>query len=101
METINFPKKKLRTPEEFQRGYMRRWWATIARTVALSLLVSALAFGVLTIWQPTLFGVELSAIWPRLCYALCPGIATFVTFFEPPPPRDAGAVTRHILERKD
>lgn len=37
METINFPKKKLRTPEEFQRGYMRRWWATIARTAALSL----------------------------------------------------------------
>lgn len=97
MNTIRFPKKKRRSPEEFQHGYDRRWWSSIARTAVLSVLVAAIVFVVLTIWGPTWFGHDLPETWPFLVCAVVSGLACFITFAEPRPPRDAGERARRIL----
>ena len=99
MKTIRFPKKKRRSPEDFQHGYDRRWWASIARTAVLAIVVAAVVFVVLTIWGPA-WQAYSPEIWRRVVCAFAAGLGVFVAFAEPRPPRDAGERAYRILHWK-
>lgn len=99
MKTIRFPTKKRRSPEDFQHGYDRRWWASIARAAVLAIVVAAVVFVVLTIWGPA-WQAYSPEIWRRVACAFAAGLGVFVAFAEPRPPRDAGERAYRILHWK-
>lgn len=98
MNIVDFPKKRRRTAEEHQHGYMKRWWAHAGRVATFSILVAVIVVYPLALFGLPWFGIDVPSAGQRLFCAIVSAIVCFVVLVEPRPPRDAGEVTRRVLE---
>jgi hypothetical protein len=93
---FGFPRKRPRTPAEFQAIHEHRWRARAKRALLIALLAPALVIVPLVVFLDSLAGIQYGAvafIYLALSYAI------FLLFGEPRQRRNEGEITRAVLEK--